>query len=172
MYSELQFCTFLSFHQWPLLILSWQNFICWWKHLVSVYIWAEHIQNYQFWLKLTNLLPKNCPRKYSEIQFCTCLSSQEWPLLILNWQNFIYWWKHPLLEILELSVRFLVSKLLFHDLHRTSSVLHKDNNKNKQHVLLVNLCNQNTAPKKKKRKKKPECLYSPTRNVMLLGLWF
>lgn len=51
MYSELQFCTFLSFHQWPLLILSWQNFICWWKHLVSVYIWAEQIQKYQFWLK-------------------------------------------------------------------------------------------------------------------------
>ena len=51
MYSELQFCTFLSFHQWPLLILSWQNFICWWKHLVSVYIWAEQIQKYQFLLK-------------------------------------------------------------------------------------------------------------------------
>ena len=34
---------------------------------------------------------KQTTAKSTQIQFCTCHSSQDWPMPLLNWQAFVYW---------------------------------------------------------------------------------
>ena len=47
---------------------------------INMYIIIRHqTPTYQFWWQFKNRLPapQNCPRKH--LQFCTCVSSQDWP---------------------------------------------------------------------------------------------
>ena len=62
-----------------------------WCGLAILNILNNHTYlEYQFWWKLTNRLPETALES-TWLQFSTFLSSQEWPLLLPNWWNSIYW---------------------------------------------------------------------------------
>ena len=67
-------------------------------------------------MKFTDLLQKNNNPKTNlvstQIQFCTFLSSEEWPLPLLNWQNSIYWWKKSDVWWVTITWFFSVSWML------------------------------------------------------------
>ena len=56
----------------------------------QIYYWKQQQQKTK--KTKTKALDSTC----TQIQFFTFLSSQEWLLLLLNFHNSVYWWKHPL----------------------------------------------------------------------------